>query len=196
MSYIISVEENTYNMLDYLHDISADFSLFNEGIGLDGLDFTLMYKAKSKSGFNKIKKCHILSTTGPDLVSRELRTILESIVPAEVEFFDAEIIYGNDKLEGFSVINPIAKINCCDMEKSEYQLTNFDPNNPCYMFLYTVLLDEIPDGFNIVRCNEQPTSIVVNDKVKLAILNSELRGIKFCKAIDMTYKERTICELS
>ncbi|WP_330858486.1 imm11 family protein, partial [Dickeya undicola] len=76
------------------------------------------------------KKCHILSTIGPDLVSRELRTILESIVPAEVEFFDAEIIYGNDKLEGFSVINPIAKINCCDMEKSEYQLTNFDPNNP------------------------------------------------------------------
>lgn len=55
MSYIISTEENTYNIVDYLHDISTDFSLFNEGISLDGLDCTLKYKAKNKTSFNKIK---------------------------------------------------------------------------------------------------------------------------------------------
>ncbi|WP_202983977.1 imm11 family protein [Gilliamella sp. ESL0232] len=196
MSYIISIEENTYNMLDYLHDISMDFSLFNEGISLKGLDCTLKYKAKNKSCFNKLKKCHMLSTTGPELVSLELRAILESVVPTEVEFFNAEIIYGNEIFDGFSVINPIIKIDCCDMNKSEYQLTNFDPNNPAYMFLYTVILDDIPDGYNIVRCKEQPNLIVINNKVKSAILSAGLQGIKFCKEIDLTYKDRTICESS
>jgi hypothetical protein len=196
MSYIISIEENTYDMLGYLHDISMDFSLFNEGVSLKGLDCTLKYKAKNKSSLKKIKKCHMLSTTGPDLVSRELRTILENMVPTEVEFFDAEIICGNETLDGFSVINPVIKIDCCDMNKSEYQLTNFDPNNPNYMFLYTVILDNIPDGSNIVRCKEQPNLIVISDKIKSAILSADLKGVKFCKALDMTYKERTICESS
>lgn len=196
MSYIISTEENTYNIVDYLHDISTDFSLFNEGISLDGLDCTLKYKAKNKTSFNKIKNCHMLSTTGPDLVSRQLRNVLESEIPTEVEFFDAEITYGNEMLDGFSVINPIVKIDCCDMDKSEYELTNFDPNHPTYMFLYTVVLDDMPDGANIVRCNEQPNLIVISDKVKSAILNAGLKGIKFYRALDQTYGNRTICETS
>lgn len=150
-------------MLDYLHDISANFSLFNEGISLEGLDFTLKYQAKNKSSFKTIEKFHLLSTTGPDLVSRDLRVVLEQTVPTEVEFFDAEICYENEILSGFSVINSIKKIDCCDMDKSEYELTNFDPHNPVYMFLYTVILDNIPDGFNIVRCNEQSNLIVISE---------------------------------
>ncbi|MBI0473518.1 hypothetical protein EXT68_16890 [Pectobacterium parmentieri] len=181
-------------MLDYIHDKSTDYLLFNEGVSLDGFDLKLIYKAKSKSIFNKIKKFHMLFTTGPELVSRELRSVLECVVPAEIEFFDAEVIYGNERLNGFSVINVIRKINCCNMEESEYELTNFDPNNPTYIFLYTVLLDEIPCNFNVVRCSEQPTSIVVSAEIKSAISNAGLKGITFCKAIDVTYKERTICE--
>lgn len=196
MSYIISVEENTYNMVDYLHDISTDFSLFNEGISLSGLDCILKYKAKNKSSFNKIKNCHMLSTTGPDLVSQQLRNILEIEIPTEVEFFDAEIIYENEILGGFSVINPIVKIDCCDMDKSEYELTNFVLSHPTYMFLYTVVLDDMPDGANIVRCNEQPNLIVISDKVKSAILNAGLKGIKFFRSLDLTYGNRTICEAS
>ncbi|BDR57632.1 hypothetical protein XA3_00730 [Xylocopilactobacillus apicola] len=59
-------------------------------------------------------------------------------------------------------------------------MTNFDPHNPVYMFLYTVILDNIPDGFNIVRCNEQSNLIVISEKIKSAILNSRLKGIEFC----------------
>lgn len=194
MSYIITTEENTYNMLDYLHDTSTDFSLFNEGISLKGLDCVLKYKAKSKSNLKKIKDCHVLSTTGPDLVSNELRSIIENLVPNEVEFFEAEIWCGSDVLTGFSVINPVEKINCCDMEKSEYQLTNFDPIDPTYMFLYTVLLESIPDDLNIVRCKEQPNLIVISDKVKSVISSAQLRGVRLCKAIDLTYNNRSICE--
>ncbi|MGK9175121.1 hypothetical protein KXR87_18210 [Yokenella regensburgei] len=196
MNYIISAEENTYNLVDYLHDVSTDYSLFNEGLSLDGLDHTLKYKARNKASFNKIKNCHMLSSTGPELVSRQLRSILERETATEVEFFDAQIMFGNDILDGFSVINPIVKIDCCDMNKSEYELTNFDPNHPNYLFLYAVILEDRADEYNIIRCNEWHNLIVISEKIKSAILKAELKGIKFYRAIDLTYENRTICEIS
>lgn len=54
MSYIISAVENTYPILDYLYEKSMDFSLFMKGISLKGLKDDLIYKAKSKSSYNKI----------------------------------------------------------------------------------------------------------------------------------------------
>ncbi len=97
MSYILSVEHNTFNMISYLHDISVDYSLFNEGISLKALSGKLVYKVKNKSGLNKLKKCHIISTTGPDLVSNDLKEVLTSVAPNEVEFFNAEIFFENKK---------------------------------------------------------------------------------------------------
>jgi len=195
MSYVISIDKNTYNMVDYLHGASTDYTLFNEGISLQGLNLNLIYQVKNKSSFNKLKKLHMISTTGPELVSRELRSVLECIAPTDVEFFDAKVIYEDEQLDGFSAINPIIKENCCNMDISEYQLTNFDPSNPTYMFLYTVLSDVIPYDLNVVRCGEQPNFIVVSDKVKMAIFNAGLKGVKFCKSLDMTYKNRTSCEV-
>lgn len=52
------------------------------------------------------------------------------------------------------------------MEKSEYEITNFDPNEPSYMFLYTVLLAQIPNNFEIIQSSERPTTIVVSDDLK------------------------------
>lgn len=63
MSYVISIDDNTYNMVDCLHDSSADFSLFSEGVSLRELNFYLIYKAKNKSSFNKLKNLHVIFTT-------------------------------------------------------------------------------------------------------------------------------------
>ncbi|MNO00784.1 hypothetical protein D3C81_2207470 [compost metagenome] len=52
------------------------------------------------------------------------------------------------------------------MQKSEYEVMNFDPKDPRHMFLYTIFLDERPNNLNIIRWREQPTSIVINDKLK------------------------------
>jgi len=151
MSYVISIDKNTYNMVDYLHGASTDYTLFNEGISLQGLNLNLIYQVKNKSSFNKLKKLHMISTTGPELVSRELRSVLECIAPTDVEFFDAKVIYEDEQLDGFSAINPIIKENCCNMD--------------------------------------------ISDKVKMAIFNAGLKGVKFCKSLDMTYKNRTSCEV-
>ncbi|ENZ4286714.1 DUF1629 domain-containing protein [Citrobacter farmeri] len=194
MSYILSVEHNTFNMISYLHDISVDYSLFNEGISLKALSGKLVYKVKNKSGLNKLKKCHIISTTGPDLVSNDLKEVLTSVAPNEVEFFNAEIFFENKKIEGFSVINPTVRVDCCNMEKSEYKITNFDPKNPTYMFSYTVLLEEIPHNLNVVRCNERHGLIVVSERIKQECINAKLKGLQFCKSIDMTYNNRSDCE--
>lgn len=91
MSYIISSITNTFNLLEYCHNTSVDYTLFREGISLKGNCFQINYKAKNKASLNKIKKNHILFTTGIELVSSELREVLEKIAPTEVEFFDANI---------------------------------------------------------------------------------------------------------
>ncbi|EPC7690630.1 imm11 family protein [Providencia stuartii] len=196
MSYIISSITNTFNLLEYCHNTSVDYTLFREGISLKGNCFQINYKAKNKASLNKIKKNHILFTTGIELVSSELREVLEKIAPTEVEFFDANIFFGNYVLHSYSAINVLTKINCFDMEKSEFTLTNFAPHNPQYAFLYTVLLDEIPYSFDIVRSEETPNTIVVSDKLKIAIINAGLKNIEFCKSIDLTPKNRSSCETS
>ncbi|WP_410481834.1 imm11 family protein [Pseudomonas plecoglossicida] len=194
MNYILSSKENTYALLHYIHETSENPSLFHEGISLAGLKPIIKYKAKSKTSLEKIRSLHFLSSTGPDLVSKRLKEVLEEVAPTEVEFFEATICFQNTELHDFYAINVTTKLNCCDMNKSEYEITNFDPNDPCYMFLYTVLLEEIPNNFNIVRCSERPTSIVVSETLKTKLKEGPFPGLIFCRAIDLTPKNRSQCE--
>lgn len=194
MSYMMISEKNTYNLLQYDHTESEEPSIFNEGISLAGLKPILRYKAKHRSAFEKIKNLHLLQCAGPDLVSTELRKILEKAAPQEVEFFEAKILFENAELDEFYAINITNKLNCCNMQESEYDITNFDPNDPCYLFVYTVLLEDTPNNLSIVRCREQPTSIVINDTLKKTLKNEKLPGLTFCRSLDLTPKNRSNCE--
>ncbi|MFJ4056180.1 imm11 family protein [Pseudomonas sp. NPDC089743] len=194
MSYIMMPEKNTYSFLQYDYAASADPSIFNKGVSLAGFKPKLNYKVKNRAKFKTITDLHLLQCTGPDLVSTKLRRILEKAAPAEIEFFEAKISFDNADTQGFYAINIINKLNCCDMQKSEYDTTDFDPNNPCYLFLYTVLLNNTPNNLSIIRCQEQPTSIVVNSSLKATIKDEKLPGLKFCSSLDLTPKNRSHCE--
>lgn len=194
MPHALLPKDNTFNMLSYSHETSSDYSLFSEGFSLKGLDINLEYKAKSVASLKKIKKQNLILSTGPELVSQPLRKILEELAPTEVEFFDAKISFGDITLHDYSAINILHKRPCCNMEKSEYEITNFDPSSPAYMFLYTVLKDSVPENLNIARCSEQPTLIIINNKLKEHCLDKKLKNISFCSEIDITHKDRSICE--
>lgn len=194
MLYALLPKDNTFNMLSYSHETSSDYSLFNEGVSLKNLDLKLEYKAGSAASLKKIKKQNIILSTGPELVSQQLREILETLAPKEIEFFDAKISLGDITLHQYSAINILHKRPCCNMDRSEYETTNFDPNSPTYMFFYTVLKNALAENLNIARCTEQPTLIIINNKLKEYILDKKLKNISFCKEIDITYKDRSICE--
>ena len=80
------------------------------------------------------------------------------------------------------------------MEKSEYEITNFDPNEPSYMFLYTVLLDKIPNNFDIIRSRERPTTIVVSDDLKAFLKDKNFNDLMLCRSIDLTPNNRSECD--
>jgi len=194
MGYLLSTVGNSYGLLNYDHDGSEDYLLFRAGIRLEGLKPVLLYQVKSRAALKRLRKHHIVSSTGPDLVSRELRTALEALVLSDVEFFDATLVCGGDIVDGYSAINIPNLANCCDMAASEYELTNFDPVNPTYMFLYTVIKEESPDGFDVVGCRELPSSIIVSNRMKEQLMKSGLSGLAFYKSLDLTPRDRTIYE--
>src|SRR5258708_21742697 len=80
------------------------------------------------------------------------------------------------------------------MEKSEYRQTNFDPNDPKYMFFYTVFLEQTDPEAQVARCTEQSTLLIVGEKIKNACSENKLAGLVFYRAHDMTYNNRTVCE--
>lgn len=194
MGYLLTTVGNSYGLLNYDHDGSEDYLLFRAGIRLEGLKPVLLYQVKSRAALKRLRKHHIVSSTGPDLVSRELKTAFEALAPSDVEFFDATVVCGGDVVDGYSAINIPNLVNCCDMAASEYELTNFDPVNPTYMFLYTVIKEESPDDFDVVGCRERPNSIIVSSRTKDLLMKSGLSGLAFYKALDLTPQDRTVCE--
>lgn len=194
MIYFMSNSKNTSSLLTYEHDKSEDYRQFFAGNALYGSN-GLHFAVSKESAIKQLHKHHIVTSTGPILYSNQLRDVLLRIAPTEVEFFDAEIHFRDQRIEGFSVINPLFRLRCVDLEKSECQQTNFDTNNPKYSFDYEVLLDEMPEGAHLAICHEHHRQVVVSQVIKEACRAARLKGLQFCRSLDMTPADRSECEM-
>lgn len=195
-SYILNSVKNTHSLVEYENDISTDYKEFLKGQFFYEKELPLFYTVQKKSDLNKVKKAILLESSGPELISKALKEVLESITK-DIQFFDVELYCENEKIQNFYAINIPHKISCVNLKESEYRLTNFDPNNPNYMFYYMKLNDDIftdENNFNIVRCKEMSRTIVVSEKIKIALFDANMKGLQFSDSIDITPQERTIYE--
>ncbi|OAB34562.1 hypothetical protein PMSM_11915 [Paenibacillus macquariensis subsp. macquariensis] len=110
------------------------------------------------------------------------------------QFFEVELYCGEEKIEGFYALNLLYKINCVDMQNSEYRLMNFDSNNPEYMFYYMKLKEDIfkDIDYDIVRCKEMHQTIVISERVKKFLFDANLKGLQFSDSIDITPQDRSV----
>ena len=193
--YILTTTKNTFGWVEYDNDISLDYKEFLKGERLLYKDLPLFYNIPKSSNLKKIRSAVLLESTGPELVCRQFKEILETQV-RDIQFFDVDLFCGNEKIDGFYAINVPHLIKCIDLENSEFRLMNFDRNNPDYMFYYMKLRRNLFDNnkTDIVRCEEMHRSIVVSEKIKTALFAAGLNGLQFSDSIDMTPKERTIYE--
>lgn len=193
--YILTTTKNTFGWVEYDNDISLDYKEFLKGERLLYKDLPLFYNIPKSSNLKKIRSAVLLESTGPELVCRQFKEILETQV-RDIQFFDVDLFCGNEKIDGFYAINVPHLIKCIDLENSEFRLMNFDRNNPDYMFYYMKLRRNLFDNnkTDIVRCEEMHRSIVVSEKIKTALFAAGLKGLQFSDSIDMTPKERTIYE--
>ena len=193
--YILTTTKNTFGWVEYDNDISLDYKEFLKGERLLYKDLPLFYNIPKSSNLKKIRSAVLLESTGPELVCRQFKEVLETQMQ-DIQFFDVDLFCGNEKIDGFYAMNVPHLMKCIDLENSEFRLMNFDRNNPDYMFYYMKLRRNLFDNnkTDIVRCEEMHRSIVVSEKIKTALFAAGLKGLQFSDSIDMTPKERTIYE--
>lgn len=193
--YILTTTKNTYGWVEYDNDISLDYKEFLKGERLLYKDLPLFYNIPKSSNLKKIRSAVLLESTGPELVCRQFKEVLETQVQ-DIQFFNVNLVCNNERINGFYAMNVPHLMKCIDLENSEFRLMNFDRNNPDYMFYYMKLRRNLFDNnkTDIVRCEEMHRSIVVSEKIKTALFAAGLKGLQFSDSIDMTPKERTIYE--
>ena len=193
--YILTTTKNTFGWVEYDNDISLDYKEFLKGERLLYKDLPLFYNIPKSSNLKKIRSAVLLESTGPELVCRQFKEILETQVQ-DIQFFNVNLVCNNERINGFYAMNVPHLMKCIDLENSEFRLMNFDRNNPDYMFYYMKLRRNLFDNnkTDIVRCEEMHRSIVVSEKIKTALFAAGLKGLQFSDSIDMTPKERTIYE--
>ena len=193
--YILTTTKNTFGWVEYDNDISLDYKEFLNGERLLYKDLPLFYNIPKSSNLKKIRSAVLLESTGPELVCRQFKEVLETQVQ-DIQFFNVNLVCNNERINGFYAMNVPHLMKCIDLENSEFRLMNFDRNNPDYMFYYMKLRRNLFDNnkTDIVRCEEMHRSIVVSEKIKTALFAAGLKGLQFSDSIDMTPKERTIYE--
>ena len=193
--YILTTTKNTFGWVEYDNDISLDYKEFLKGEHLLYKDLPLFYNIPKSSNLKKIRSAVLLESTGPELVCRQFKEVLETQVQ-DIQFFNVNLVCNNERINGFYAMNVPHLMKCIDLENSEFRLMNFDRNNPDYMFYYMKLRRNLFDNnkTDIVRCEEMHRSIVVSEKIKTALFAAGLKGLQFSDSIDMTPKERTIYE--
>ena len=197
MPYILGNRGNSYGLVNFDHNSFDDYLLFQEGRFINEDNIFLSYKIKSMVDLAKVKKFPCIKSTGPMLVSAALRSVFKKEEDeGEVQFINANISCEDKNINDFFAINPLNRVDCIDMERSEYSITNFDPQNPKYMFDYQVLRDELKDEFgrtlNIATCNEMPVEIIISDMVAEKIKQSKIKGFLLYRSLDMTMQDRSI----
>ena len=192
--YILTTTQNTHGWVVYENDISTGYQIFFKGDSIASPP-TLCYRVSKKLYRKKVENAILLESSGPELVSRRLKEALEAISKS-FQFFDVELFCEGERIEGFYAANLLYKINCVDIERSEFRLTNFNPQEPEYMFYYMRLKENLFKGLDIdiVRCREMQRCIVVNEKIKKALFDAGLKGLQFSDSIDITPQERSISE--
>lgn len=191
--YLLTTVKNTNGLLSFDHDRAQGYDLFYEGTDLCAVQFDLRYEVKRKAGVKQLRTFHLIQSDGPELISNHLRAVIEKFAPNDVNFFEAQIFCGGEQIEGFSAINVKSKIPCMDLEASEYRITNFDPVAPTYFFSYLKLDKNTASEAEVYRCAEHPGYIVFGETLKAACMEEGIKGLMFCRAIDMTYENRSDC---
>lgn len=132
--------------------------------------------------FDKLLTYDILESVGGGwLASQRLVDVIESNFPKEVQFFKSIFHYKDKVCDRYSAINIYNKVDCYDMDKSEYVK---HPVDGSYKFSKIVLkkepLEEYGMVYNIVRSSFD-NKVVVSEHFVEVIKSNQINSITFKK---------------
>mgnify|MGYP001801490777 CR=1 FL=1 len=120
-----------------------------------------------------------ISVSGHKIVSEKFKTVLESIVTDEVEFFEVQLfgpVANKNITQKYYLMNLVKVCSAMDYEKSEYfQLSNgFVEEIDHFVVDHTKVENE-----KIFRLGEVLHVLIVNDETKETIEAASISGVKF-----------------
>jgi hypothetical protein len=194
--YIIGTKINTNGWVAHDYDNPVGYKEFLEGKFFPDTKLPVYFHVNKESYLNKVKKALFLESSGPDIVSTKLKNVLEEHTKG-IQFFEVDLRCGEEKIEGFYAINIVNRIDCADIENSEYDYEDYGPGISPYTFMYMKLKKGIfkdDMDYDIVRCNEMGRIVIVSEKLKNILFNAKLKGLQFSDCFDITPKFRTVYE--
>lgn len=166
---------------EYDHEYSPDFLSFQNGTYVDNIETPPVFSIKKNISAKKLGEFDFLMSDGGDFISKKFANLINDISPADVQLIEAKVFIKNDFFGIYFIPNILNIIPCANMEKSSYKpVLRSAPNGPI-KFTKTVFIDNSLGEHLIVRCQEDPETIVVSEAFVQACKSNKILGVNFLK---------------
>lgn len=145
---------------------------------INPLDIPLLkFEADKRANLFRLSKYDYLFSSGPDLVSKKLASIIAGNVDSEdIQFFPASISNGSQELFGFSVIHYTRCESAINLtESTSKPLLTYMPNGP-KTFTHVVLKNGNP-AHHMFRALESTDLVIVTDSLAAILESQKIVGI-------------------
>lgn len=180
MYYTLSVADcypDSY-WFEYDHKSSVDYLEFRLGHPV-AAESKLIFRTKRKLDPKKLQSFDFLMSDGGDFISSKFSALLKENCPSDVQLIRAAVYSDEENIGEFFVANILNIIRCVDMQKSSYKaLMKSDPNGPIKFSKIEFIPNSLQDHM-IVRCKEDPETIIVSEKFMEICQDNGIHGVVF-----------------
>lgn len=157
---------------------AEDPIIFSAGAPIEG-DVKVRFEAAKKISEKRLLKYDFFYADGAKLISPRLCELMKREEISGVQFIDAELVVGGEVQLGYKLFHVTRIAPAFDLDKSfSRPLLSYLPEGPKW-FEVIILKENCKLPSDIVRAEEQTTTIVVNSRVKSIFESNEVRGISF-----------------
>lgn len=183
MYYVLSVSDDYPEnyWFEYDHGKSPSYLSFQKGEVVSSLDTSPVFRIDRKISEKRLLQFDLFMSDGGDFVSRKFSDLLRSVAQEDVQLIEAEVYLNSQKIEGCNIPNIVHLISCVDMEKSKYKpLLKSDPDGPLKFTRFEFIENSLK-SHKIVRCKEDPQTIVVSEEFVKGCESAGIQGVEFLR---------------
>jgi hypothetical protein len=181
MYYVLSVSDSYPDSywFEYDHENSLDYLEFRSGHLVNTEHKHPVFRTKRKLNIKKLQSFDLLMSDGGDFISCKFANLLRENCPSDVQLIKVDVFSNDETVGDFFISNIINIIPCADMHKSSYKpLMKSDPNGPIKFSKLEFIPNSLQDHM-IVRCKEDPETVVVSEKFVKLCQDNKIEGITF-----------------
>ncbi|WP_338771745.1 DUF1629 domain-containing protein [Massilia sp. METH4] len=183
MYYVLSISDDYPESywFNYDHGGSPNYLLFHAGKRFESLETPPVFRLDRQIGDERLSRLDFLMSDGGDFVSLKFAELMRTVAAKDVQLIEADVYVAGKKLLGYHIANIAHLVECIDMKNSAYTpLFRSDPGGPI-KFSRMEFVDDGLKSHTIVRCKEDPMTIVVSEQFVQACRSAGIKGVEFLR---------------